>query len=338
MIPVAFLIAAEVIMGIYFTEMTVGDGAVTEALENVTILFFFVFGLLIFGVFYFSLIQYLNVFVNGAGRFFSPAIKTESISKSKLATYIIGCVVLATITFLAIWVSQGIYLKYMYTNMFEGQEDTVNWTSELITNYDARFQKGEYDVIKFDGMKIKIPKAYKLDKETEYNAIYKNGEYDCIILRKPMYEQSLDYDLFDEDFADGKLTEKQLNDIKEDFVKYFGFYPTNFYEWQKLDGMVTLDDIDIFNPRKTAILSTVFIVKATTVVPNSEYYLYENENLYATIMIATIENEEKGNREMVSISFGSKDLEYGVTMARPDQNNDITIEEIIKILNSINLK
>ena len=78
-------------------------------------------------------------------------------------------------------------------------------------------------------------------------------------------------------------------------------------------------------------------MKATSVVPNSEYYLYENGDLYATIIISTIENEEKGNREMVSISFGSTDLKYGVTMARPDQDNDKTIEEVTKILNSINI-
>lgn len=337
MIPTAFLIAAEVLVSTYFVDMTPEEGTVGEALETATILFFFVFGLLIFGVFYFSLVQFFNVFVKGVGRFFEPAKKTASISKGKLATYIIGAVVLATITFLGILVSQGVYLKYMYTNMFEGQEETVNWTSELITDYDTQFKKGVYDVIKFEGMKIKIPESYKFNKDSDYASVYKKGEDSIIMLQKPMYEYSHDFDIFDEDFGDGKLTEEQLEGIKEDFIKSFGFYPKTFYEWQKLNGMVTLDDIDIFNPRKTAILSTVLIMKATAVVPNSEYYLYENGDLYATIIISTIENEEKGNREMVSISFGSTDLKYGVTMARPDQDNETTIEEIIKILNSINI-
>ena len=337
MIPTAFLIAAEVIVSNYFVDMAPEDGSVGEALETATILFFFVFALLIFGVFYFSLVQFFNGFVKGVGRFFEPAKKTASISKGKLATYIIGAVVLATITFLGILVSQGVYLKYMYINMFEGQEESVNWTSELITDYDTQFKKGEYDVIKFEGMKIKIPESYEFNKDSDYASVYKKDEDSIIMLQKPMYEYSHDFDIFDEDFGDGKLTEEQLEGIKEDFIKSFGFYPKTFYEWQKLNGMVTLDDIDIFNPRKTAILSTVLIMKATAVVPNSEYYLYENGDLYATIIISTIENEEKGNREMVSISFGSTDLKYGVTMARPDQDNDKTIEEVTKILNSVKM-
>ena len=155
---------------------------------------------------------------------------------------------------------------------------------------------------------------------------------------KTFASESLDFDLFDEDFGDGKLTEEQLEGIKEDFVKSFGFYPKNFFEWQKLNGMVTLDDIDIFNPRKTALLSTVFIMKATATIPDSEYYLYENGDLYATITIHSIKNKEKGTtKEMVSVSFGSPNLEYSITMARPDQDNNKTIEEVTKILNSVKM-
>ena len=338
MIPTAFLIAAEVIVSNYFVDMAPEDGTVGEALETATILFFFVFALLIFGVFYFSLVQFFNVFVKGVGRFFEPAKKTASISKGKLATYIIGAVVLATITFLGILVSQGVYLKYMYINMFEGQEESVNWTSELITDYEPVYKKGEYNVVKFEGLKMKIPKGYKFDKEGEYTTYYKSGEDRLLMLQKTFVSESLDFDLFDEDFGDGKLTEEQLEGIKEDFVKSFGFYPKNFYEWQKLNGMVTLDDIDIFNPRKTALLSTVFIMKATATIPDSEYYLYENGDLYATITIHSIENKEKGTtKEMVSVSFGSPNLEYSFTLARPDQDNDKTIEEITKILNSVKM-
>ena len=337
MIPVAFLIAAEVIVGIYFTEMTVGDGTVTEALENVTILFFFVFGLLIFGVFYFSLIQFFNVFVKGVGKFFEPAKKAESIGKCKLAAYIIGCVVLATITFLGILASQGLYLKYIYVNMLEGKEDTVNWTADFVTNFESQYKKGEYDIVKFEGMKIKIPKGYSFDKKTENTSIYKADENCFIMLQKPFYEQPLDYDLFDEDFGEGKITEEQKEELKKDFIKYFGVYPKNMYEWYKLNGSVTLDDINVFNPRKTALLATTLIMKSVAAVPDSEYYLYENGDLYATIIIHTIESEEKGNREMVSVSFGSPNLEYSFTLAQPDQDNDLTIEEITKILNSINV-
>lgn len=221
--------------------------------------------------------------------------------------------------------------------MLEGKEDTVNWTADFVTDFESQYKKGEYDVVKFEGMKIKIPKGYSFDKKTEYTSIYKADENCFIMLQKPYYEQALDYDLFDEDFGEGKITEKQKEELKSDFIKYFGVYPKNMYEWHKLNGSVTLDDIDIFNPRKTALLSTTLIMKSVAAVPDSEYHLYENGDLYATIIIHTIENEEKGNREMVSVSFGSPNLEYSITMARPDQDNDKTIKEVTKILNSINL-
>lgn len=338
MIPTIVLIVAEVFIRNYVVEITPAEAGVAgHALATASNFFSYVFALVISAVFSFCLLGFAKPFIKGVGKFFEPVKKTKTISKQKIIAKTTLCILLCVASYLSITLLQGIYLKNMYTNMFEGQEETVNWTSELITDYDTQFKKGEYDVIKFEGMKIKIPESYKFNKDSDYASVYKKGEDSIIMLQKPMYEYSHDFDIFDEDFGDGKLTEEQLEGIKEDFIKSFGFYPKTFYEWQKLNGMVTLDDIDIFNPRKTAILSTVLIMKATAVVPNSEYYLYENGDLYATIIISTIENEEKGNREMVSISFGSTDLKYGVTMARPDQDNETTIEEIIKILNSINI-
>ena len=337
MSPIALLIAAEAIVGNYFAEMTPGEGVITEALEYATILIFFVFGLIIWFVSYFSLVQFFNIFVKGAGEFFKPSKKAKSIGKGKLATYIIGWLVLAVVTFICIFASQGVYLKYMYTYMFDGQEDSVNWTSELVTDYEAEFKKGECDVIEFDGMEIKIPKAYRFDNKTEYSDVYKKDEEHIIMFRRP-YDELLpetDFDLFDEDFGDGKYTEEQIQDIKDTFVESFGFYPKSYYEWQKLNGMVTLDDIDIFNPKKAAVLSTIFIMKANLTVADSQYYLYENGDLYATITISKYESKEKGDREMVSVSFGSTGLEYTITMSRPYDENNKTIEEVTKILNSI---
>lgn len=221
--------------------------------------------------------------------------------------------------------------------MLEGKEDTVNWTADFVTDFESQYKKGEYDVVKFEGMKIKIPKGYSFDKKTNYTTIYKKGEDNFIMLQKPMYEQPLDFDLFDEDFGDGKLTEEQKEELKSDYIKYFGVYPKNMYEWHKLNGSVTLDDIDIFNPRKTALLSTTLIMKSVAAVPDSQYYLYENGDLYANIIIHTNENEEKGDKEMVSVSFGSPNLEYSFTLARPDQDNNVTIEEVTKILNSVKM-
>ena len=336
MIPTLFLVVAEAFIRDYVVEITpVESGAEGHSLATASNFFSYVFALVILVVFGFCLLGFVKTFVKGVGKFFEPYKKIETISKRKIINKITACVLLCIFSYLTIILFQGLYLKNMYITMFEGQEDTVNWTSELITDYDVQFKKGEYDTIKFDGMKIEIPKGYKFDNESEYTSAYKNNDESVIMLKKPYYEQTSDYDLFDEDFGDGKLNEDQLNKIKETFVESFGFYPTNFYDWQKLNGTVTLDDIDIFNPEKTAILSTVFIMKANTVLPNSEYYLYENGDLYATITIATIENEEKGNKEMVSISFGSKNLEYSVTMAHPDRDNEKTVEEITKILNSI---
>lgn len=339
MLPTLLLIISESFAYKYVVSITPAEeGAEGEALAFAADMFGTIFCLLIFIVFIFSLVRYYDIFIKGAGKLFSPCKKTTSITKSMLVMIIISYIVIGCLTVLSVWVSQGLYLKYVYTNMFEGKEDTINWTSEFITDYETDFKKGEYDVVKFEGMKIKIPKEYKLDEESEYTTVYKNGEEHVLMLEKPFNEQSLDFDLFDEDFGDGKFTQKQIEEMKEAFIESFGFYPTNFFEWQKLNGTVTLDDIDIFNPRKTVMLSTVFIMKATTTVPNSQYYLYENGDLCANIIIHTIENEEKGDREMVSVSFGSTDLEYGITIVHPAKDSNAALDVVTKILNSIEMK
>ena len=338
MIPTIVLIVAEVFIRNYVVEITPAEtGVAGHALATASNFFSYVFALVISVVFSFCLLGFAKPFIKGVGKFFEPVKKTKTISKQKIIAKTTLCILLCVASYLSITLLQGIYLKNMYTNMFEGQEETVNWTSELITDYDTQFKKGEYDVIKFEGMKIKIPKGYKFDKEGEYTTYYKSGEDRLLMLQKTFVSESLDFDLFDEDFGDGKLTEEQKEELKSDYIKYFGVYPKNMYEWQKLNGSVTLDDIDIFNPRKTALLSTTLIMKSVAVVPDSEYYLYENGDLYATIIIHTNENEEKGDREMVSVSFGSPNLEYSFTLAHPDQDNDKTIEEVTKILNSINI-
>ncbi len=338
-IPTIFMLAASGFLEDSLNK-NVSDDIMSSSSSEVAMVFV---GLmlfwLIFASFVFALKQADNVFVEGTGNLVSPMKKEKTITKKRMTVSTIIYSLFACLIFLGICASQGLYLKYIYMNMLEGKEDTVNWTADFVTDFESQYEKGEYDVVKFEGMKIKIPKGYSFDKKTEYTIIYKDGEERLITFQKPFYSDSkdADYDLFDEDFGEGKLTEEQKEELKNDYIKYFGVYPKNMYEWHKLNGSVTLDDIDIFNPRKTALLSTTLIMKSVAAVPDSRYYLYENGDLYATVIIHTIENEEKGDREMVSVSFGSPNLEYGITLAHPDQDDSITIEEVTKILNSINL-
>ena len=65
------------------------------------------------------------------------------------------------------------------------------------------------------------------------------------------------------------------------------------------------------------------------------YYLYENDGMYASITAHIVENAEKGNRDVVSISFGSMDLEYTIMFTNPVQDENANVEKIEKILNSI---
>jgi plasmid maintenance system antidote protein VapI len=336
-IPIIFMLAASGFLE-DFLNKNVPDDIMSSSSSAVAMVFV---GLmlfwLIFASFVFALKQADNVFVEGTGNLVSPMKKEKTITKKRMTVSTVIYSLFACLIFLGICASQGLYLKYIYMSMLEGKEDTVNWTADFVTDFESQYKKGEYDVVKFEGMKIKIPKDYSFDKKTDYTTIYKKGEDNFIMLQKPMYEQPLDFDLFDEDFGEGKITEKQKEELKSDYIKYFGVYPKNMYEWHKLNGSVTLDDIDIFNPRKTALLSTTLIMKSVAAVPDSQYYLYENGDLYANIIIHTIENEEKGDREMVSVSFGSPNLEYSFTLARPDQDNDKTIEEVTKILNSVKM-
>lgn len=292
---------------------------------------------LIFASFIFALKQMDNVFIEGVGNLVSPMKKEKTITKKRMAVSFAIYGLFVCLVFVGISASQGLYLKYMYTAMFEGQEETVNWTAEYITDYETRYKKGEYDVVKYKGNKIEVPVGYKLNRKTDEKITYKKGENSHLMLSTLHYDEK-SLGLFDNDYGEDKITEKQKQELKEDFIKYFGVYPTTMYEWQKLYGSITLDDVNILNPKKTALMLSIFAMKSICTVPDSEYYLYENGELYATILIHTINNKEKGTtNELVDICFGSTDLEYNITLIRPAEKGDGALEDAIRILNSINL-
>lgn len=336
-IPTIFMLAASGFLEDYLNK-NVSDDIMSSSSSEVAMVFV---GLmlfwLIFASFIFALKQADNMFVEGAGNLVLPMKKEKTITKKRMAVSVAIYGLFACLVFLGICVSQGLYLKYMYVNMFDGQEETVNWTSEYVTDYVTRYKKGEYDVVKYKGNEIELPKGYKLDRKTDDTITYKKSEKSYLVL-SAAYSDESSLGLFDNDFGEGKITEKQKKELKEDFIKYFGVYPTTMYEWQKLYGNMTLDDVNIFNPKKTALMSSVFIMKSICTVPDSEYYLYENGDLYATILIHTINNKEKGTtNEMVDICFGSTALEYNITLVRPAEDGDRALDDAIKILNSINI-
>lgn len=331
MLPTAILIGAEAFIRNYVVDITPEEeGAVGEALATASDMFCMVFALLIFGVFYFSMVQYCNVFVKGAGKYFIPYKREGAISKGKLTRYIIAYVLVACVVFLSVLASQGIFLKYIFTNTLAEQEESVNWTADFITDYDNQFKKGEYQVVEYEGMRVKIPKGYKLDKATEYTITYKKDDQNAIIFQIPI-ESGLE----NSDYAEEVLTAEQRDLIKASFIKEYGFYPETIYEWQKIMGMVTSEDIDIFNPQKTAVLYSVLTMKAVATTGDFSYYLYEKDGMYASITSHLVENNESGNRDVVMISFGSMDLEYGIMFTHPAQEEAATVDKIEKIINSI---
>ena len=333
MIPTALLSISEAFVLKYVKSITpVEEGATGEALATAADLFGIIFALLIFGVLYFSLISYYKAFLNATGSFFTPIKKVKSITKCKLAQHITIAVVIGSLTFLSIWVSQGVYLKYIYTNVLGEHVESTNWTAEYITDFDNQFKKGEYQVVEYEGMQVKIPKGYKLDKETEYTITYKKDDQNSIIFSKP-----INSGIGDSAYAESALTPEQRASLEECYIEGYGFYPQTMYEWHKIMGMVTPDDIDIFNPKKTVAQYTVLTMKAIATTSDFSYYLYENDGLYASITTHLVENNEKGNRDLVSIAFGSMDLEYTIMFTNPVQDENANVEKIEKILNSIEM-
>ncbi len=331
MLPTVLLIVSYIFTYKYVASITPAEeGAEGEALATAADMFNMIFVLIIFVVFFFSLVHYYGVFVKGTGEFFAPLKKSCSIAKGKLAMYIICWIIVACAMFLSVWVSQGMYLKYIYANVLGEYEESINWTADFITDYDNQFKKGEYQVVEYEGMQVKIPKGYKLDKATEYTITYKKDDQNAIIFQIPI-ESGLE----NSDYAEEALTTEQRDLIKASFIKEYGFYPETIYEWQKIMGMVTSEDIDIFNPQKTAVLYSVLTMKAVATTGDFSYYLYEKDGMYASITSHLVENNESGNRDVVMISFGSMDLEYGIMFTHPAQEEAATVDKIEKIINSI---
>ncbi len=331
MLPTVLLIISYVFTYKYVVSITPAEeGMAGEALATAADIINMIYGLIIFIVFYISLVYHYSVFVKGTGKLFMPFKKLRSITKGKLATFIIGWVIVASVLFLSVWVSQGVYLKYIYTNVLGEYEEALNWKADFITDFDEQFKKGEYDIVEYEGMNIKIPKGYKLDKETDYSIVYKKDEQNSIIFSKP-----INSGLENSDYAEEALTPEQRELIESCFIEEYGFYPHTMYEWHKIMGMVTPADIDIFNSQKTVVLYTVLTMKAIATTNDFSYYLYENDGLYASITSHVVENNETGNRDAVIISFGSMDLEYTIMFTNPVQDEAETVDRIEKILNSI---
>jgi len=291
---------------------------------------------LIIGVFNYCIILFFNSFVEKTGEYFQPMKKEKSISKKIIVLRTVAAIVLCCYFFVAVGASQGVFIKFVYSKVFAEDEAALNWTAESLTDYDTEYKKGEYQLLEYEGLQLKIPKGYSLDKETDYSVVYKTDEECYLTFSKPYSSESVG-DFLNEQYIDGELTESQKERVENAFIEHFGFYPDNIYDWFKLQGSVTLDDVEVFNPEKAAIMSIVLVMKSVTTIPNSKYYLYENGDLYATVLAYTIENDN-GKKEVISVNFGSKNLEYKITFIDSDKGDKTTLEEVTKTLNSVNIK
>ena len=335
MIPTALLFAADSFVDKNIEKTLPAEDALFGSISSEVVIGI-IFSVLIIGVFNYCIILFFNSFVEKTGEYFQPMKKEKSISKKIIVLRTVAAIVLCCYFFVAVGASQGVFIKFVYSKVFAEDEAALNWTAESLTDYDTEYKKGEYQLLEYEGLQLKIPKGYSLDKETDYSVVYKTDEECYLTFSKPYSSESVG-DFLNEQYIDGELTESQKERVENAFIENFGFYPDNIYDWFKLQGSVTLDDVEVFNPEKAAIMSIVLVMKSVTTVPNSKYYLYENGDLYATVFAYTIENDN-GKKEIISVNFGSKNLEYKITFIDSDKGDKTTLEEVTKTLNSVNIK
>lgn len=297
-------------------------------------LFLISFTLIIFFVLYKK-----HQFVTKAYTYFVPMTEDVKENKANVAIKLIAAFLSVAIVTVVVLGFEGAFYKALYSTAFEEAE--INWTAEYIEDFESSFSEGEFDTIENNGATIQIPKGYILEADENDIRRYKNDKDEYIVFDfDDSLTDSFTVDLYDIIAENGEVEiPKEFKEEKrKEFERYLGVYPKTFYEWEKLYSSYTLDDISILNGTRSRLLLSVFVMKSVVGMSQSEHYLYERDDIYASV--ASIHNETT-DRYSYSVRFDKLDSvasRYNISVVTTSDNAEEAYDVMVKILNSITIE
>lgn len=265
-------------------------------------------------------------------------IKKEDTKKKKFfKKALIVTIVSFAIVSLLFMIFPGASLKLTCKVMQKGQEVNAQWETN-----DIYFEKGESKRIEMDWISVEIPKELKKSDfesslESETIEAYKTEDVVNVTLRKSTDEPFADFDLFEP--KDDSEEEKLLNDLYlMNFQKYFGFIPSNMYEYQRLAASLDADDMRIIDyPQCVLYAQMIMSNKIMSIGGGNDIYYIDTDETYGELIVTDSSKIIEGSQQ-IGISYTVVDknnLNVSYQIVVVSHNYDLDL--LHKIINSVEI-
>ncbi len=263
--------------------------------------------------------------------------KKDSKKKKFFKKALIATIASFVVVSLLFMIFPGIGLKLTCKAMQKGQEINAQWETE-----DVSFKKGESKRIEMDWVSVEIPKAMeetglKSSSDIEIRETYKIEDIVNVSLRRSTDEPFADFDLFEpkDDTEEAKL----VNDLYlMNFQKYFGFIPSNMYEYQRLAANLDADDMRVIDyPQCVLYTQMIMSNQIMSIGGGNDIYYIDTDETYGELIVTDSSKIIEGSQQ-IGISYtivdkNNLDVSYQIVVI--SQNYDM--ELIHKILNSVEI-
>lgn len=258
--------------------------------------------------------------------------KQRFVKRALLAT-IISFVIVS----LLFMIFPGIGLKLACKAMQKGQEVNAQWETK-----DVYFKKGESKRISMDWVSLEIPKELKKSDfesslESQTIEAYKTEDVVNVTLRRSTDNAFADFDLFEP--KDETEEEKLTNDLYlMNFQKYFGFIPSNMYEYQRLAASLDADDMRIIDYPQCVLYSQMIMSNQIMSFGGGNHIYYiDTDETYGELIVTDSSELVEGNKR-ISASYtivDKNDLNVIYQIIVVSHNYDLDL--LHKIINSVEI-
>jgi len=264
------------------------------------------------------------------------ADKKDTKKKRFVKRALIATIISFVIVSLLFMIFPGVGLKLACKAM---QKDQANaqWDTKAVS-----FKKGESKRISMDWVSVEIPKELKKSDfesslESQTVETYKIEDIVNVTLRKSTDEPFADFDLFEP--KDDTEEEKLANDLYlMNFQKYFGFIPSNMYEYQRLAASLDADDMRVIDYPQCVLYAQLIMSDQITSFngANDIYYIDTDETYGELIVTDSSKIIEENKRIMAGYTIVDKnnlDVSYQIVIV----SHNYDIELLHKIINSVEI-
>ncbi len=264
--------------------------------------------------------------------------KKDSRKKKFFKKALIATIVSFVIVSLLFMIFPGVGLKLTCKVMQKGQEVNAQWETK-----DIYFEKGESKRIEMDWVSFEIPKELKKSDlessfDNEIRESYKIENVVNVSLRRTTdnpYAEFILFDVLGKESEDDKLT-KDL--YLMNFQKYFGFIPSNMYEYQRIAASLDADDMRIIDyPQCVLYAQMIMSNKIMSIGGGNDIYYIDTDETYGELIVTDsskiIEESQQIGISYTIVDKNNLDVSYQIVVV--SQNYDV--ELIHKILNSVKI-